>query len=163
MKILAVSGKKGQGKTLTSSLLHLHLNGKRCLNLSYYYCLEYIIPGIREEEIEASIKTIKETSPNFFVEAVKIKIALCGGIFDYVIIDDLNTEADMQKIKVELGAVIIGVVKDFPYSVPYTVRNELSTEILGRPDILIKNGMTMNKLQSSIIDAVAEMTEKGMI
>lgn len=163
MQIVAVSGRKGQGKTITASLLPLYLKDKRCSIMSYYEAMEYVSPGICKCETDTVKAAIAATCPNFFTDAVKLKRELYRGIYDVLIIDDIETEYDMQKIKHELDAVIIGVVKDFPYSVPYKAREELLSDILGEPDIVVKNEMTMNKLHVQIFNAAEKLKNEYYI
>lgn len=150
MIIIAVSGYKEQGKSLVSSLLPSHLNNKKCINISYYDVLDLLIPGVRKTEKQTYINIINNVSPNYFIEHIKIKIALWQNLYDVIILDDIDTESAMQLVKFELKAVLIGVVKDYPYELPYIVRNVLTAKIMGKPDFILKNNMTINGLQSSI-------------
>ena len=163
MQMVAVSGRKGQGKTITASLLPLYLRDKRCFIMSYYEAIEYVSPGISRFEVNTVKAAITTTCPNFFTDAIKLKRELYRGIYDVLIIDDIETEYDMQKIKHELDAVIIGVVKEFPYSVPYKAREELISDIMGEPDIIVKNEMTMNKLHVQVFNAVEKLKKEYCI
>ena len=163
MQIIAVSGKKEQGKTITASLLPFYLSDRRCFIMSYYEAVEYVSPGICKYEYESVKSIIGRTCPKFFIDSIKLKQEVYKGIYDVLIIDDVERESEMQKLKAELGALIIGVVKDFPYSVPYKARNELSSDVLGSPDIVIKNEMTINRLHKSIKETVDKLKSKNLI
>ncbi len=92
MKVLAISGNKGHGKSMAASLLPWQFQDSRCLHLSYYDALVHISPGFIKDETEGLIAAVNSISPNFFYETVKVKTALRKGLYDYLILDDVDTD-----------------------------------------------------------------------
>lgn len=163
MIIMVISGKAKQGKTTVATLLPLHLKNKRCKIISYYDVLDFIYPRYDNKEKEALISTVNKVSETFFTEYIKVYISIWSNKYDVLIVDDVDREEYFNYLKDSLNAIILGVEKDYPYIIPYSLREDIPKGTLGSPDFILKNPMTLNKLHDNISEFIKYIKEKGYI
>lgn len=96
-KVIAISGKAGNGKDLLGDILGNELNGK-VLKLAFGDYLKYLLKkiynwnGIKDEYGRSLLQSvgdkIKESDSNFFVKIINDTINIFGNEYDYIIVTD---------------------------------------------------------------------------
>lgn len=104
-KIIAISGKAGNGKDLLADMLEKEIDGK-VLRLAFGDYLKYLLgkiynwDGVKDEYgrglLQETGDKIKEYDQDFFVKIVSDIINIFGCEYDYVIITDCRYKNEMN-------------------------------------------------------------------
>lgn len=161
MLVLAISGKKAQGKSRVAVTLTSRF--ERCLLISVYDIVKHFCDYRNIDERDAIVKQIREISESYLVETLKLRIALASNLYNVVIIDDVFDSNLMNQIKTKLNAQVIGVEKPSLHSLPLIIRDNTESGILGEPDYIVKFSPNFNELTIELDGLMGTLRENGII
>lgn len=155
MKVIALLGHKGNGKTFAAQFLAGAL--KRSYIISFYDILEYFCPGCLPTERELIANKIYSVRKNFIIDSLKVKMSFLENNYDYLIIDEIDNPLYTAPLKNKLGAITVDVVKTFPTRIPIGVRHILKQERYCTTDYVLENPMIVADFKTNVLNIIKEM------
>lgn len=127
MRIIAICGAHKQGKTETAQLMSLKIPNSYIVSM--YDILNWVYPGHKVEEHKDLLDKILSIRKNFFIDALKVKLAFIPESCETIIIDDVDDVRFVNLLERKLNAITVCVSKKNANYIPFHLR-----ELYSSPD-----------------------------